>query len=184
MGESGEQAATDEISVTVTADPRTGYSAAERETNYQALLEIQQLRLQAVEAVEQIVAARKDLDTIDEIIARRDDARDSESLKALKERSSGVRKSLNELEKTFRVPPDTKGAVYDDDTVVSRIGLAEGYVSSTLGAPSATARVYIDAARQATNAALQQLQAVINDDVVPLQKSVDEAGITLLSTSR
>jgi len=184
LDQSGEQSATDEIAITVAADPRTAYTPAERQANYQALLELQQLSLQAVEAVEQIVDSRKDLDTIDAMIARRDDADQNESLKDLKNRSSEVRKSLNALERIFRIPPDTKGAVYDDDTVVNRIGLAEGYVSSTLGAPSETARKYMDAARQATDEALRQLQEAFRDDVEPFRKSVDEAGITLLSTSR
>jgi photosystem II stability/assembly factor-like uncharacterized protein len=178
-----EEQVSDDATVTVVADPRTGFTPNQRKENYEALLDLQALQLQAVEAVEQIVEARKDLDTIDEIMARRANGGD-ESSKALKEQGAEVRKSLNELEQTFRVPPDTKGAVADDSKIVNQIGLAEGYVSSSLGAPSGTALLYIQRAQEATNAALEQLQEVFSEQVEPYRQAVDAAGIRLLSTSR
>jgi len=171
-----------EISVSVVTDPRLGISAEDREANYQALLGLQNLNEQAVSAVERIVRSRDDLDTVNSLISRRDDD-DDESLTALKGQITEARKSLDELEKEFRTPPDTKGIIYDAHTVSSRIGNASYYVASSMDAPTSAAGVYIEDANRALGEALEKLDGVYESEVNPLRASIEEAGIRLLSTS-
>ncbi len=186
LGE-GDGAASDSMEVTVVADARTGVSMADRSANFAASLEVQELQTQAVEAVERIIEARKDLDVIDQMMARRSsdgaDAED-ESIKALEEQSGELRESLNELEKKFRTPPGTKGSVYSDHTVSSQIGMAAFYVASTLQAPSPTALGYIDNAKQVTNSAVSEVDTFFVEQVAPFRTAVEEAEITLLSASQ
>ncbi len=179
-----EDSARDEILVTVVTDPRLGVNESQRQSNYQTLIAIKTLEEEAVTAVENIVRARDDLDTVKSLIARRKDNEGDEALKDLNEQISEVRKSLDDLEKVYRVPPDTKGIVYDDNTVTSRIGTAEFYVASSLDEPSATARAYVEAAQRALSNAQQQLSDVFANEVEPLRQAIEETGIRLLSTSR
>jgi photosystem II stability/assembly factor-like uncharacterized protein len=178
-----EEAVSETISVAVVTDPRLGLSNEARQANYQALLDIKALNEQTVNAVERIVRAREDLDTVKSLISRRDDA-DDDSLKALKEQITETRKSLNDLEKEFRTPPDTKGIVYSAHTVASRVSAANGYVSSSMDSPTPDALVYIEDANRAGSDAMTNLESVFEKEVNPLSVAIEEAGIRLLSTSQ
>ncbi|MDX1555286.1 MAG: hypothetical protein R3212_04610, partial [Xanthomonadales bacterium] len=184
---SGDDEARDSIAVSVVTDPRLGVSEAARRANYTTLLELNEMEEQLVSATEQVVRAREDLDTVKSLISRRqkqDDSGEAENMKALKERIDAARKSLDEVEKAFRTPPDTKGIVFDDHRVANKLGSAQYYVASTLDAPSPATQVYIEEAGRALAAALEKLDAVMSGEVEPLRADIEAAGIRLLSTSR
>lgn len=177
--------ALDSARVEVLADPRSTVSPQARELNYQARLQLQELREQTVTAVERIVRARQDVDTVLGLIAlRRQPGADlEEPLAGLKSRGEALKEGLDELEGRFRTPPKTRGIVYEDDKVVSRIGMAEYYVGSSLDQPSPAAGPYVEAARQAVNGALAELDTFLSGEISAYAEAVDQAGVGLFGGS-
>ena len=107
----------------------------------QAMLELMEMQEAAVTAVERIFYAQADVGTAQILIKQKQKpgAGEDEDLKALGEKAGKIQKALVELEKRFRTPPRTKGIVYDDDQVSSKINMAMYYVGSTADVPTATA---------------------------------------------
>jgi len=178
-GDSGPAEAS--VNVTVLADPRSAVTAENRLKNYATQLALQELAKTAVTAVERIRQARTDVETTQKLISARDNEDDGEALKALGEQADEVKKGLDKLEKRFRVLPETKGHVYDDDKVVSRIGMAQYFVGSTWDAPSDTAAIYIEQARVSLDEAREALNRFMSEDVAAFGSAVDEAGIGLFA---
>jgi len=180
--EDGEPA-TSNSRVTVLPDPRTSVSAQAREENYRAMLEIMDMQEVAVSAVERIFHAQADIATVQALIKKKQKpgADADENLKALSEQAGEVQKGLLELEKRFRTPPKTKGIVYDDDQVSSKIGMAMYYVGSTADVPSATAQVYVDLAGRALDDAVRALDDFMSGELEPFSRSLSGAGIGLFS---
>lgn len=100
---------------------------------------------------------------------------------ALTEQADELNESLDELEKRFRTPPETKGVSYNYDKAVNRLELAQGYVGSTYGAPSAAAKTYVQIARNSVDETLSALNDFISRDLEDFRKAVAQAGIVLLS---
>jgi len=168
-------------SATTVADPRTSYSLAEMVSSYKTQLEIQAMQEQALIAVEKIVRARSDIATVKTLIEKRDDAKDNDDLKALIKSASEATKALDELEKLFRVPPETKGIIYRDIRIANQIGRAQGYVGSSYGAPSPAAHSYINNARTALDEGLIAVNEFFSGDLAKFRAAVEAAGIGLLS---
>jgi photosystem II stability/assembly factor-like uncharacterized protein len=171
--------------VKLLADPRSEFDAQARTANYQALLEILEMRETAVTAVERIVHAQAGITTALTLIEQQQKpgAKPDESIKALKESAREIQKGLTDLEKRFRTPPGTRGIVYDDDKVANQIGTAGRYVGSTNDAPSTTARVYIDRARKSLISAQSALDRYMTDELEPFSQTLADAGIGLFATS-
>jgi len=167
----------------VLGDPRSSVSATERARNYQTLLALQSLTEAAVTSIEQIVQARSDTDTVISLIDQRKQpgADLDDSLKALNDQATMVHKRLDELEERFRVPPQTKGIRYDDDKVLSRIGMAQFYVASHRGAPSATAEVYVAMAEQSLGEAQAAWDEFIATELDEFKRAVQAADIGLFA---
>ncbi|MBB4211302.1 photosystem II stability/assembly factor-like uncharacterized protein [Rhodothalassium salexigens DSM 2132] len=180
LGDEAEQSA----EVRVLPHPRWDYTEADLAARYEAMLGLQALSARAVAAVERIYDARRDIDTVltlaaDAKAGANDDGED-DPLAALRKDAKALKTRLDELEARFRVPPDTKGIVYDDDKVMSRIGRAGYYLASTYDAPSEPARAAMARAEASLDAALADLNAVLSDDLAKLRTAVDTAGLTLL----
>ncbi len=180
LGE-GDAEHSDEIPVSVVIDPRLGLDAAALEKNYSAAMRLRDLSNEATDAVEKIIRTRDDLATVSKLLARHD--KDDEAAKAIRERIPEVRKSLDEAEKRFRTPPDTKGIVYSADTVSSRINTASFFISSSMAAPSDSAKTYMEDAGRFTVNAVENLEQVFESEVDPLREQIREAGISLLSAN-
>jgi hypothetical protein len=178
--ETGE-AATSSHGVTVLPDPRSPFSADARQLNYRAMLELQEMSESAVLAVETIVNARADVDTAIKLIGKQQKQEPEEDprLKALGEQATEIRKGLDELEKRFRTPPETRGIVYDDDKVANLISSAGNYTGSSQDAPTSTAAVYHDLARQALEEALAAVDEFMTGKLDVFSQSVADAGIGL-----
>jgi len=179
----GPDDSTAEVSAEVTTliDPRSTYTQAEIEQNHATRLQVQAMREAAVVAVERIVAARDDVATIKALTGKRPEAEDDETLIALTERAGEITETLDELEKLFRTPPETRGITYDDDKVSNLIGLADKFVASTYGVPGSAADTYIDIARTSLQSGTSALNDFIAGDLADFRVSVDAAGIGLLS---
>jgi photosystem II stability/assembly factor-like uncharacterized protein len=171
--------------VIVLPDPRSPFSAQSRLENYQAMLELMDLRETAVTAVERIVGAQADIATAQTLIGQKlkPGEEEDETLKALGEQAGEVRKGLDDLEKRLRTPPETKGIVYDDDKVSNQIGLAMYYVGSSVDAPTPTARIYVDQARRALDEAVKAVDDFMNSELDAFSRALSEAGIGLFTGS-
>ena len=169
--------------VTVLPDPRSEFSTQERLSRYRAMLDIQVMQEAAVTAVERIVHAQADIATTQALIKHKQKpgADEDKSLKALDERAGEIQKALLELEKRFRTPPGTKGIIYDDDQVSSKIGMARRYVGSTADAPTDTAKVYVDLARQSLDDAVKAVDSYMSGELEPFSQSLSNAGIGLFT---
>jgi len=179
----GGDAVTSTGQARVLGDPRSSVSAAERARNYEALLGLQSLTEAAVTSIEQIVQARSDTDTVLSLVRQRKQpgADLDEALKALDGQAAEVHQRLNELEERFRVPPGTKGIPYDDDKVLNRIGMAQFYVGSHRGAPSATAAAYVTLAEQTLLEAQAALDRFVATELADFRRAVEAAGIGLFA---
>ena len=175
------QATVASVDVQTVADPRSPYSLAEIEQNYAMQLELLELEKALVRAVEAIVRARRDVGTITTLIKARPAADEDAILMALTEQADELNEGLDELEKRFRTPPETKGIIYNYDKTINRLALAQRYVGSTYGAPSAAAKTYVQIARNSVDETLTALNDFIGSDLEDFRKAVDEAGIALLS---
>jgi hypothetical protein len=87
-----------------------------------------------------------------------------------------VKKGLDELEKQFRTLPETRGATYRDDKISNMLGLAQFYLGRSQDAPTPTALVYIDHARQALDQGLEALNRFMSEDLAAFSQAVDRAG--------
>ncbi len=162
-------------------DPRSPFSQAEIQENFEALAALQELKFSAVDAVERIIGARDDIGTIQSLIGKRPDASHNDTLITLSDEAKKISTALDELEKLIRVPPETTGIVYDADKLVSHISTAQYYVGSSRGAPSVAAATYIAIAERETSRIITEVDAYLGGELVVFRKSVREAGIGLLS---
>ena len=126
--------------VTVLPDPRSEFSAQERLRRLPGHARHPGHAGSRGNAVERIVHAQVDIATTQALIEkkRKPGTDEDESLKELDERAGEIQKALLELEKRFRTPPGTKGIIFGDDQVSSKIGMARRYVGSTADAPRRT----------------------------------------------
>jgi len=162
--------------VTVLADPRSEMNARDYAARFAARTELRGLQDRLVSALEGIAATRTDLDTLAKLAGQRK----GEPADQLNERIKEIRKQLDEVELGFRVPPETRGIVFDDDKAESRLAMAEGYVAGSRGSPSATAVAYVGLARNTLNSALVALETFNQGPLAELRNAVSEAGIGLL----
>ena len=166
--------------VEVLQDPRNTYSVADLQVNFDAQLALMNLRDTSNTALRQIIDARNDVATIRALVSKRITVEETAELKALKARTTKVKKGLDELEKMYRVPEKTKGITYRGDTVSSKLGNASFYVGSADGAPSPAAHIYLDIARTALSEATEKLNGFMRGELDELREKVAAAGITLL----
>jgi photosystem II stability/assembly factor-like uncharacterized protein len=171
--------------VTVLPDPRSTASEQARLENYRVMRALVEMQEATVSAVERVVHAQADVATAQILIKQKqkpggpaDDA-----LNNLGEQAVGIQKGLVELESRLRVPPKTKGYVYDDDKVISKIALAMRYVGSSNDAPSQTADVYIEQARQSMNLAIGAVDQYMNVELPAFRQALSDAGIGLFTRS-
>ena len=169
------------VQVQTVADPRSEHSQSDIERNFAARIELMGLAEKAVNAVEQIVQARSDIGTIKSLIGKRNKDGEDESMSALADRADELTETLNELEKSIRVPPETKGIVYTADKLTSRIGIAQFYIGSTKGAPTSAAQTYIDIAKAETSKLIGEVNAFLGGDLADFRDAVSDAGIGLLA---
>jgi hypothetical protein len=171
--------------VTVLPDPRSTASPRGRLENYRVMLELKAMQEAAVTAVERVVHAQADVATAQALIKQKQQpgALQEESLKKLGEQAAKIQKELVDLENHVRVPPKTRGYVYDDDKAISKIGMAMHYVGSSDDAPSQTADVYIDLARRSLDEATQAIDLYMNTELPAFRQSLSDAGIGLFTSS-
>ena len=172
---------------TVKADPRSPYSLDAQIANDAFRAEVQSLQDRMNDALRQIVATRKDVETIEGLIKEKirlttvEPKDETHPLNTLSKQASDFKESLTTVEKQFRVPPNTKGIVYDGDKAGSLIGTADFYAGSTFDAPPTAARTQFTVAEKALNEAVGNLTALLSSDLAALQAAASAAGVELFS---
>ncbi len=170
-------------SVEILKDPRSPYSMEDLQANYDARLSLMTMQDTANRALRQINAARADIETINRLLSQQLEQNEDENLEALKKQTEEVKTALDELEKLYRTPKNTKGITYDGDTVAAKLGAAGSYVRPGNGAPSATAENYFEMLRSSLALATDKVNTFMAGDLAKLRERVNSAGITLLSVN-
>jgi photosystem II stability/assembly factor-like uncharacterized protein len=175
------QATVASIDVQTVVDPRSSNSQFDIEQNYATQVELLRLEKAVVSSVERLVRARKEISTITQLITARPGSGENEKLSALKDQAGEINESIDELEKRFRLPPETKGYPYTANKIISQVQMAQAYVASTKDTPSAAAQTYIQLARTSVDEGLSDFNDLIHGELEEFRKAVDAAGIGLLS---
>ena len=170
----------DSVDVSTAADPRRTVSQSDYESKFATALQLQALEALKVSALERITRAHGDISTLTRLIEEQPGAGDDDLLQAIKAQADDLDKALDALEEQFRVPPGTRGIVYDDDRVSSRLAMANWYVSSSEGAPTATALAYVEDARLALAEGIEAVNELLDGELAALRAAVEGAGIGLL----
>jgi photosystem II stability/assembly factor-like uncharacterized protein len=165
------------VDAKVLADPRTDVSLAAMQANQAMRLELQGMRATINDALARIVTARRDLKTIDTLVAQSPEPENHDSLK---EASKAAREQLLALEKAFRVPEKSKGRPYGGDGAISAWSRANSFVSSTYDAPSPAARAFADLADVRITEAVGALNSYLSGDFAQLRALYSESGLDLL----
>ncbi len=167
--------------IEILKDPRSPYSMAELAINFDTRMTLMGMRNTANTALRQINAARDDVATINALISKQLSEHKGDELISLKKQAGEIKKGLDQLEKLYTAPENTKGITYTDDMVNSMLGNAAFYVGSTNGAPSPAASTYLQIAKAALNKATNRVNAFMSGDLMTFRSAVDAAGIGLLN---
>ncbi|MBW3563105.1 MAG: hypothetical protein KY459_00060 [Acidobacteria bacterium] len=170
----------DSGTIEVVHDPDSRYGVDERRERFRIQTEMLELERRLVAAVKRINRSNEDLAMIKTRLGER---KDDDSAKALLEEATALEKQLKGWEEKLRVPPGTKGIVYDDDRASSILGLAQFMLRSTFDAPSPTVLEYVEPARTVLNERLRELDAFYASNVEPFRQKLEGANLGLLVTS-
>jgi len=165
------------VEARVLADPRIDTSLAGRQANQALQLELQGLRAKINGALERIITARRDLQTIDTLI---DQSGDPQAHVALEESVTRGMERLRELESAFRVPEDSKGRPYSGDKAINVLRRANAFLTSSYEAPSPTAKAFAARAEQRIADAVDSLNAYLEGDFASIRSALADSGLTLL----
>jgi len=188
--------------VTVLADPRFDIPMADRLANWRGIQQAGRLGEVAAEAIDRIRAARSDLGVaqakLKALAKARREATDgtestdgtpsepslpgSESTKEadLQKEIAEVQTLLDALERTFWIPPKTKG-IPVRETAWNKISRASWFIQSSWDAPTPAALDYLRQGRAALDQALADLNELLAGRVTALRTRLQAEGIGLLT---
>jgi photosystem II stability/assembly factor-like uncharacterized protein len=170
--------------VKVTAVPSLQLADADWQTREAAIIRIGKMQNAAVEAIERVGAARKDVDVVLQKLQPKDKKKDGaekeDPNKALKQAARDLQKKLTDLERRLWVSPDVKGIV-DDQTLLAQVGNAEFPVTSAWAAPTATSRAFLEQAEAAAKSTLADVNKLFAEDIPAFREKVAAAKIGLLA---
>lgn len=175
--ELGDNSSSHEVQVLV--DPRTEFSAEDQMKNFRMRGHIAGLNQRVQHALTRLMHTRRDIDTLTALVKSSD--ADEDTQKQLSKQAGDARKALEEMEKQFRVPRDTRGIVFRGGNASAIIGLAGAYVGSSRGAPNEAALQQVGKAEAAVDSSVAALNKLLSEDVAALRVAAGEAGIGLLN---
>ncbi|HEV2851458.1 MAG TPA: hypothetical protein VHC97_01520 [Thermoanaerobaculia bacterium] len=175
--------------VKVEADPDLKGSQADWQAWDAATVQTGELQNAVTDAISRIIATRKDVGVVlaklDAQAAERErngGARDAadDSSKALRQAARDLQKKLSAVERRLYVPPDTKGLIDDDSTVLGRVQNASRALGAGWGAPTATTKSYVEEAEAAVKGVLADFNKLYAEDVAAFRQKVLDAKVGLL----
>ncbi len=180
--------------ITVLSDPRTSYTAADRSTKWDAILEMGAVQESGADAVQRLLDVRTGVNAVlakagpagrgggpgsaPDTEPEEGAAEESDPKTDVVEAGNAIIERLVEIENLFRVPPGTAGIV-KDDSAMSKVQGAMGRLQSSWGPPSSADAAYSRQAREALDAAIVELNAVITEDVAAFRQLVLDAELEL-----
>ncbi|MCZ6832749.1 MAG: hypothetical protein O7F11_03295 [Acidobacteria bacterium] len=173
---------TAETSVRVLPDPRFAISRGEREAKWEALARAGAMQEAVAEAVTRIMETRDDIDRVLAHAKKDDDADDEEDdpYDTLRKAAGDLKKSLAEMEKRLREPPDTKGIIARDNAL-SRIRQLYFLMSSSWDAPTPSQMDQLGTVGSQVDEVLDEFNHLYTDQVDTFRRQVREAGIQLFA---
>jgi photosystem II stability/assembly factor-like uncharacterized protein len=147
-----------------------------------------QLQNAVADAINRIIATRKDVNlALAKLDARAKErerdggtAKPTDAEKVLRQSARDLQKKLTTVERRLYVSPDVKGLVEDDTTALSQVENIRRALGSAWETPSSTTTAYLDDADRTVKAALAEVNKLYAEDVPAFQKKVVEARIGLL----
>jgi photosystem II stability/assembly factor-like uncharacterized protein len=169
---------------TVDTPANPANTAADWQAREDAIVRLGKLQNAAVEAIERIGAARKDVDVALQKLQPKDKKASAEEgkddpNKALKDAARDLQKKLGQIEKRLWVGADVKGIV-DDRSLTRRIDDAGRPLLSTWEAPSPTAQAYLEQAEALARKTLADVNRLFAEDVAAFRQKLEAAKIELL----
>ncbi|WOJ98507.1 sialidase [Congregibacter brevis] len=161
----------------VLADPRVSVSLAAMQANQDMQLQLQELQGTINNALSQIITARRDLGTIETLLAQ---APDAQKYVGLKEQVKTSLKALTSLEATLRNPKANKGRPYVDEMAENTLRRAKSFLTSTYEAPSPTALVFAQLAEARVESTVSAINDYLTGDFEVLRTAFKESGLGLL----
>lgn len=171
-------------SLSVLADPRVAWTAADWQARWRAIEAAGGEWERAVAAVKRVRQTRDDL----EEIAKRARAREEEAIRRGKVRADElplvaagekVKKALTEIEKRLWQAPETVGIV-ERTAALADLGTAMGYLTGSWDPPSANHLVHLERAKVELAQVLGDLEKFYAGDLADYRRQVEAAGIGLL----
>jgi len=160
-------------------DPRVGIPLAERREKFDTIMRLGQRIEVVAEAVEKL---NKTIEAIDVILERIKEKKD-ETLKALNESGTKLKKTLQEVNALFMGRTDKQGSYRDPDVVISRISGVSRSLTTSWDKPTQAQMTYLRQAEEALEETLEKFNHVFETDVATFQKRVEEANFDLFPTS-
>lgn len=161
----------------VLVDPRVDVSLASMEANQDMQLQLQALEATINDALRQIVTARRDLGTIETLLA---EASDPEQFDALTEQVKGNLKTLKTLELALRNPKNNKGRPYVDGMALNTLSRAKSFLTTSYAAPSPTALAFAEIAKARISTAVSAVNDYLAGDFGVLRAAFAETKLGLL----
>jgi hypothetical protein len=173
--------------VRVLPDPRSQNTEADWQTRWAAIVRGGEMQEAASTAIERIARTRTDIDAvIAKAKERAEEERKAKGETAAKPpdppivmAAEKLKQKLADLEKRLWLSPDTKGIV-DDDTVLGRIGYAEGAVGSAMTPPTPSQLASLRRAGATLEAFLVDFNRFYAEDVTAFRKAAAGERIELL----
>ncbi|MGQ9496337.1 MAG: WD40/YVTN/BNR-like repeat-containing protein [Thermoanaerobaculaceae bacterium] len=169
----------EETQLQVLPDPKSGVSPQERQRQWQALVYAGKLQGTASAAIDALGVLKEDLNTVTKRLEKQGQGAQPGDAKGILEKAERLLRRVEEVEKLFWVPPDTKGIV-DWDNAWTTIREAAEKVASSWDPPTPGAMGALDQARGLLEKALAAYKDFQETELAPFKKELEEAGFSLL----
>ncbi|MDT0602475.1 WD40/YVTN/BNR-like repeat-containing protein [Thalassotalea castellviae] len=169
----------------VIADPRYKVSQAELEENFAMLSEVTQLWNVLSDAATALSDSKKDVELIQNVAQHTLDKIDGDKkghvASKLVDSAKALLTQIKSLDELLRSQPKTKGIVDDSFRVQNHIGMADWYISTAYGKPSATAQAYLAIAKTKLSEGVEKVNNFLAKDMAEFKLSFADSGLTLLN---
>jgi photosystem II stability/assembly factor-like uncharacterized protein len=171
--------------VKVLADPSIGnVPAATWSARQNAFDRARKLHAANAEAVDRVLAARRDVDLVLARVRQAGDdsrgGRERGADRPLVQAGEKLRKDLTEAEKKLWIPPGSKGLQRDKD-IQSRLDRLDEALSSSWTSPTPAQKVFLDNTETWAAGILSEVNRLFEGEVAQFRAQVEKAGIGLLS---
>lgn len=162
-------------SVRVLADPRETYTMEQRQAKFDAIMRAGALQESATAAINRIIKARADIDTVAaKLKSDEPDATPDPLIKS----GATLKAQLDKMERRLWQPPKTRGIPPETD-VWSKIGFPLYGLQSSWDAPTPSQLAYLDRAETELKKVLADVDKLFTEDVAKYRDEVKAKNVKL-----